>query len=43
MPNGIHADVNGFDCNGACNSGPVAFNAKTNIVRAGLNYRLWLY
>jgi len=43
MPNGIHTDLNGFNCNGACNSGPVAFNAKPNIVRAGLNYRRWMY
>jgi outer membrane immunogenic protein len=38
----LHVDLNGFDCNVACNGGPVSFNVKGDIIRAGLNYRLWM-
>jgi opacity protein-like surface antigen len=34
------ADVNGQNCVVQCN-GPVNFGPKENIVRVGLNYRLW--
>ncbi len=37
----LHVDLNGFSCNAACGGGPVSFNLYTNIVRAGLNFRLW--
>ena len=37
----LHADVNGFSCNAPCGGGPVSFNYNTNVIRAGLNYRLW--
>lgn len=40
----LHVDLNGFDCNAACNIGPIAFNVRNdNVIRAGLNYRLWMY
>jgi len=43
----LHVDLNGYDCNVACSSpagtGPVSFNPKVEVIRAGLNYRLWLY
>jgi outer membrane immunogenic protein len=38
----LHADVNGFSCNAPCGGGPVSFNFTTNVIRAGLNYRLWV-
>jgi outer membrane immunogenic protein len=37
----LHADLNGFSCNVACGGGPVSFNVNSNIIRVGLNYRLW--
>jgi opacity protein-like surface antigen len=39
----LHADLNGFSCNVACGGGPVSFNVNANVIRAGLNYRLWTY
>jgi outer membrane immunogenic protein len=39
----LHVDLNGFSCNIACGGGPVSFNVTSNIIRAGLNYRLWTY
>ena len=39
----LHVDLNGFSCNGPCNGGPLSFNANANVIRAGLNYRLWAY
>jgi len=43
----LHVDLHGYSCNVACTSqsgiGPVSFNPSTEIIRAGLNYRLWLY
>jgi len=45
----LHVDLNGFSCNGPCNGGPtsplgpISFNANANVIRAGLNYRLWMY
>ena len=37
----LYADFNGFTCNVACGGGPISINARENIVRAGINYRLW--
>jgi outer membrane immunogenic protein len=37
----LHADLNGFSCNVACGGGPISINVSENIVRAGLNYRIW--
>jgi outer membrane immunogenic protein len=37
----LHADVDGFSCNAPCGGGPVSFKFNTNVIRAGLNYRLW--
>ena len=37
----LYADFNGFTCNVACGGGPISINARENIVRAGLNYRIW--
>jgi outer membrane immunogenic protein len=37
----LYADFNGFSCNVACGGGPISINARENIVRAGLNYRIW--
>jgi len=37
----LHVDLNGFSCNAACGGGPISFNLNANIIRAGLNYRLW--
>ena len=45
----LHVDLNGFSCNGPCNggptsqNGPISFNASANLIRAGINYRLWIY
>jgi outer membrane immunogenic protein len=38
----LHADVNGFSCDTPCGGGPVSFKFNTNVIRAGLNYRLWV-
>jgi len=38
----LHIDLNGFSCNVACGGGPISFNVNANIIRAGLNYRLWM-
>ena len=45
----LYADLNGLSCNVACggppafNMGgsPISINVRENIVRAGLNYRIW--
>jgi outer membrane immunogenic protein len=36
----LHVDLSGLTCNFACN-GPVAMNFNENIIRAGINYRIW--
>ena len=36
----LYADFNGFTCNVACGGGPISINARENIVRAGINYRI---
>jgi len=38
----LHVDLNGLTCDGACNGGPVSLNLYSNVIRAGLNYRLWM-
>jgi len=40
----LHVDLNGFNCGTSCSAvgGPVSFNLYSNIVRVGLNYRLWM-
>ena len=49
----LHADLNGFGCDMACGNlrsidppgnivkGGVHINASENIIRAGLNFRIW--
>jgi outer membrane immunogenic protein len=37
----LHTDRSGITCGVACNGGPISMNLSENIVRAGLNYRLW--
>jgi outer membrane immunogenic protein len=38
----LHVDLSGFTCTVACAGGPISFDARNNnVVRAGLNYRLW--
>lgn len=37
----LYVDLDGFSCNVACGGGPVSFDVKTSLIRAGLNYRLW--
>jgi hypothetical protein len=45
----LHADFNGFNCDVSCpiiSNGPfvstgVSINASANIIRAGLNLRIW--
>jgi len=38
----LYADLNGFSCNVACGGGPISINVHENIIRAGLNYRMWV-
>jgi outer membrane immunogenic protein len=37
----LHTDLSGITCGNACNGGPLSTNLSDNIVRVGLNYRLW--
>jgi outer membrane immunogenic protein len=37
----LYADLNGLSCNVACGGGPISINVRENIVRAGINYRIW--
>jgi outer membrane immunogenic protein len=37
----LYVDLNGFSCFTACGGGPISFNFRTNVFRAGVNYRLW--
>jgi outer membrane immunogenic protein len=37
----LYVDLNGFSCTIACGGGPISFNFRTNVFRAGVNYRLW--
>jgi outer membrane immunogenic protein len=36
----LYADLSGLTCNFACN-GPVSIRPHENIIRAGVNYRIW--
>ena len=38
----LYADLNGFSCNVACGGGPISINVQESIIRAGLNYRIWV-
>jgi len=38
----LYADLNGFGCNVACGGGPISINVHENIIRAELNYRIWV-
>ncbi len=37
----LHADLSGISCALACDGGPISMNMSEDIVRVGLNYRLW--
>jgi outer membrane immunogenic protein len=37
----LHADLNGISCDKACGLSAVSINANENIIRAGLNFRIW--
>jgi outer membrane immunogenic protein len=37
----LHVDLSGIGCGLACGGGPISINLSENIVRAGVNYRLW--
>jgi outer membrane immunogenic protein len=37
----LYADLNGLSCNVACGGGPISINVRENIIRAGVNYRIW--
>jgi outer membrane immunogenic protein len=37
----LHTDLSGISCGTACGGGPISMNLSDNIIRAGLNYRLW--
>jgi outer membrane immunogenic protein len=37
----LYMDLNGFSCTVACGGGPISLNTRTNVFRAGVNYRLW--
>jgi len=36
----LYMDLNGFTCTVACNGG-LSLNTRANVLRAGVNYRLW--
>ena len=35
----LYVNLNGFTCNGPCAGGPIGFDVKSSVVRAGINYR----
>jgi outer membrane immunogenic protein len=37
----LHTDRGGISCSTACNGGPMSMNLSEEIVRVGVNYRLW--
>jgi outer membrane immunogenic protein len=37
----LHADLSGISCDMACGASTVSINANENIIRAGLNFRIW--
>jgi outer membrane immunogenic protein len=38
----LYVDFESVHCGVACNGGLVSFNPTANVIRAGLNYRLWM-
>jgi len=38
----LYADLNGFSCGVACGGGPISINVHESVIRAGLNYRIWV-
>jgi opacity protein-like surface antigen len=38
----LYADLNGFSCELACGGGPISVNVHESIIRAGVNYRIWV-
>ena len=37
----LHVDLDGFGCDTACGGSTISMNTRENIVRAGLNFRIW--
>jgi outer membrane immunogenic protein len=37
----LYMDLNGFSCTVACGGGPISLTTRTNVFRAGVNYRIW--
>jgi outer membrane immunogenic protein len=37
----LHVDVRGISCGVACGGGPLSMDLNENIIRFGINYRLW--
>jgi outer membrane immunogenic protein len=37
----LHIDLSGTNCQVACGGGPIAMNVSEDIIRAGLNLRIW--
>jgi outer membrane immunogenic protein len=37
----LHAELSGISCDMACGASTVSINMNENIIRAGLNYRIW--
>jgi len=37
----LYMNHSGISCATACGVGPISFNLNENVVRLGLNYRLW--
>ena len=37
----LHTDLSGISCGNACNGGLISMNLSEDIVRVGVNYRLW--
>ena len=38
----LYVDLDNVNCGSACPLGPVSFHPIANVIRAGLNYRLWM-
>ena|SRR5438105_1694661 len=37
----LHVGLGGITCNSACGGGPIKFDVSTEIIRVGVNYRIW--
>jgi outer membrane immunogenic protein len=37
----LYVDLSGISCSVACGGGPISINLNENIVRVGINYRIW--